>query len=90
MTELPLTLMVLSRITVLVLGLAITAFGFRAFRSNRAEYLLKAAIGFGIVTVGVFLEGVLYHAAGFDLITVHAIESIVVSIGFLVILASLR
>lgn len=90
MTELPLTLMVLSRITVLVLGLAITGYAFRAYRINRTDYLLKAALGFGIVTVGVFLEGALYHAAGFDLIMVHAIESVVVSSGFLVILASLR
>lgn len=83
-------LMTLSRITVLVLGLAITAFGFRAYRRKRTEYLRKAAIGFAIVTIGVFLEGVLYHVAGFDLFVVHTIESIVVSIGFLVILASLQ
>lgn len=90
MTEKPLMFMTLSRIVVLALGLAITAYGFRAYRRDRSEYLRKAAIGFGIVTVGVFLEGVLYHVADFDLIAVHTIESMVVSIGFLVILASLR
>ncbi len=90
MTDLSLTLMAISRVAVFTLGFAITVLGFRAYRRKRTRYLRNATLGFGVVTVGVFLEGVLYHVAGFDLVAVHIAESIVVSVGFLVILSSLR
>lgn len=90
MTALPLTLMVFARVVVLTLGIVITVLGFRAYRRRRTRYLRKAVIGFGIVTVGIFLEGILYHVASVDLVTVHIVESVLVSAGFLVILASLR
>lgn len=90
MTELSMTLMIASRILVLALGLVITVLGVRAYRRKRAAHLRNAAIGFGIVTLGVFVEGGLYHAAGYDLVTVHIVESLVVSVGFIVILDSLR
>jgi hypothetical protein len=50
----------------------------------------NAAIGFGIITLGVFIEGVLFEFGGLDLALVHIIESVAIGLGFVVLLISLR
>lgn len=77
------------RIIVLILGLSIAFVSYRAYLETESGYLRDAAIGFTIVSLGVFLEGVLFELLDWDLITVHIIESVIVAIGFGVILYSL-
>lgn len=77
------------RTLVLVLGLAIAYLSYRAYRRTGSRYLRDASIGFTIVAFGVFLEGLLYEFLDFDLYTVHVIESLVVALGFGVLLYSL-
>ena len=83
-------LLVLSRVAVLVLALAVTAISYRAYRRTGTRYLRTAAVGFGVISVGVFLEGVLFELFGMDLALVHVVESVVVGVGFLILLQSLR
>lgn len=90
MTELALSLMLVSRLLVFALGAAITVLAVGAYRRRPSDYLRNAAVGFAIVTLGVFVEGALYHVVGVDLVTVHIVESLLVSAGFAVIIASLR
>ena len=78
------------RLLVLVLGVTITYYSVAAYRRTRVPYLRNAAVGFGIITVGVFVEGVLFELAGLDLAVVHIVESVAVGLGFLVLLVSLR
>ena len=78
------------RLLVLALGILITYYSFEAYRRTRTHYMRNASIGFGIITLGVFLEGILFQFAGFDLEVVHIIESIAIGLGFLVLLISLR
>jgi len=78
------------RLTVLGLGALITYYSLTAYRRTRARYLRNASIGFGIITVGVFIEGVLYEFVGLDLALVHVIESVAIGLGFVVLLLSLR
>ncbi|KAB1185134.1 MULTISPECIES: hypothetical protein [Haloferax] len=78
------------RLVVLLLGVLITFYSYQAYQKTRAPYLRNASIGFGIITVGVFIEGVLFEFAGFDIIIVHLIESIGIGLGFAVLLISLR
>lgn len=83
-------LLALVRVIVLCLGLLITYYSFKAYRRTRAEYMRNASIGFGIITIGVFVEGVLFEIGGFDLTHSHIIESVAIGLGFLVLLLSLR
>lgn len=78
------------RLIVLTLGLLITYYSFEAYRRTGTYYMQNAAIGFGIITLGVFIEGVLFELGGLNLAVVHIIESIAIGIGFLVLLFSLR
>lgn len=82
-------LLALVRTIVLVLGLSIAYLSYKAYRRTGSRYLRHASIGFAIVAFGVFLEGILYEVLGMTLYTAHIIESVVVAIGFGVLLYSL-
>lgn len=76
------------RILVMVLGLAIAIVSYQAYRRTGAPYLRDVSIGFTVVALGVFSEGVLFELFGWELVTVHIIESILVALGFAIILYS--
>lgn len=78
------------RLFVLVLAVLVTYHSFTAYRRTGADYMRDASIGFGIISLGVFVEGILFEFGGLDLALVHIIESIVVGLGFLILLVSLR
>ncbi|MDS0478135.1 hypothetical protein [Natrinema sp. 1APR25-10V2] len=78
------------RTLVLALGILITYYSFEAYRRTGTYYMRNAAIGFGIITLGVFIEGVLFEFGGLDLALVHIIESVAIGLGFVVLLISLR
>ena len=82
-------LLVLTRLGVLALGLAVTVISYRAYRRTGTPYLRTAALGFGIISVGVFVEGVLFELVGLDLALVHVVESLAIGLGFVVLLRSL-
>lgn len=90
MTETSTLILTAVRLIVLGLGVGITYVSFKAYRRNRSRYLRDASLGFGIITVGVFIEGVLYEFGGLDLTTVHIVESVAVGVGFIVLYISLR
>ncbi|MEE9236817.1 MAG: hypothetical protein V3U52_03405 [Thermoplasmata archaeon] len=57
-------------------------------RGHRRTYLFLT-IGFGLITLGAFVEGLLFEFAGWDLIAAHAVEAFVGAIGFVAILLSI-
>lgn len=77
------------RALLLVLGLVTTAVSFRAYRVERTRYLRNATVGFGFITLGVLVEGVLYQATALTLTQVHVVESLALACGFAVLLWSL-
>lgn len=78
------------RAVVFLLGVAVTATAARAYHRVGERYLRDAAVAFGIVTVGVLIEGVLFQFTSLDLTAVHLVESVAIGVGFLVLLRSLR
>ncbi|ELZ15827.1 hypothetical protein A6E15_17165 [Natrinema saccharevitans] len=74
---------------VLVVGSVITYFAFKAYRRTRQPALGYLAAGFGIVTLGFVLAGMLYEVLGVALVTGILLESLLVLIGFLVIAYSM-
>lgn len=83
-------LLAISRLGLLALGLAVTAISYRAYRRSGVHYLRTAAIGFGVISVGVFIEGLLFEVVELNLAVVHIVESVAIGIGFLILLQSLR
>lgn len=73
----------------LVLGGSITLFAFRAYRRTGFAALRALAIGFGVVTLGALLAGVVDQLLGVDPRYALVVESALTAIGFTVVLYSL-
>lgn len=87
MTDVTLALTVV-RAVVFLLGVAVTGISVRAYRRQQSRYLRDAALGLGIITVGVLIEGILFQFSALDLAAVHLVESVAIGLGFLVLLSS--
>ncbi|MEA5387076.1 hypothetical protein VB779_08395 [Haloarculaceae archaeon H-GB11] len=82
------TVVALKTIT-LVLGGLITYFSYKAYARSHAEPLKYLAIGFGVVTLGALLAGVVDQMLVLDQTAALLIESSTTTIGFAVIVYSL-
>jgi hypothetical protein len=73
------------RLLLLIGGVATTLISFRAYRRQTTRYLRDATIGFGFITLGVLVEGLLYQLTALTLTQVHIAESValLVGLGFL-------
>lgn len=78
------------RFGVFLLGGGVTWVSYKAYRRTGERFLRNATIGFGVITVGVFAEGVLYNFSTLDLTTVHIVESLAIGVGLLILHVSLR
>ncbi|APX97450.1 DUF7521 family protein [Natronorubrum daqingense] len=87
-TEIALALAVVKTL-VLVVGSAITYIAFKAYRRTRQRALGMLALGFGLVTLGLVLAGLLYELLSVRLATGILLESLLVLAGFVVIAYSL-
>ncbi|RQG94103.1 DUF7521 family protein [Natrarchaeobius chitinivorans] len=87
-TELAMALAVVKTL-VLVVGSVITYFAYKAYRRTRQRALGFLAAGFGLVTLGLVLAGMLYEIINVPLAMGILLESLLVLAGFLVIAYSL-
>lgn len=70
-----------AKVVVLLLGVAIAALAWFAYRRSGERLMLGLAVGFVLVAIGSFLEGFLFEILSWDLVTVHLIESVFVLAG---------
>lgn len=82
------TVVVLKTLT-LVIGGSITFYAFKASRNNGSAALRALALGFGIVTLGALLAGIVDQLLPLDPTVSFVVESLFTTVGFAVILYSL-
>lgn len=70
-----------------VVGLWSLRMGIRS-QGDRAKYLLLA-IGFGFLTLGSVVEGIVFELAGWSLMDSHTAEAFISAAGFAIILVSI-
>lgn len=83
------TAVVVFKALTLVLGGLITLYAGRAYRRTRSPALRALALGFGTVTLGALLAGIVDQLTPLDPRIALAVESLFTSVGFGVILYSL-
>ena len=81
--------LVAAKIVALLLGLLIAAQAYRGYRRNDSWPMLYLAVGFAIISVGTAVEGVLYEILGTPIQTASAVQSVIVTLGMLVVLYSI-
>lgn len=88
MTHVTALVVALKAIT-LVIGALITYFAFRAYHRTKATALRALTIGFGVVTFGSLVAGVIDRFVQVDPNVALAVESAFTAVGFGIILYSL-
>ncbi|MFQ5790033.1 MAG: hypothetical protein ACE5JL_03830 [Dehalococcoidia bacterium] len=85
------TLLVALRLSIVAVGSLVTLWSLRAaLRSlgHRVTYILLG-LGFGLLTLGAVVEGILFEFAGWGLVSVHTVEAFLTATGFAVVLVSI-
>jgi uncharacterized membrane protein len=83
------TVVVLAKALVLPLGIGITFFAYRAYRRTGATSMRSFTFGFAVVTAGSVLGGGLDRLAGVGLETGLLVNSLLTTVGFLILARSL-
>jgi hypothetical protein len=83
------SLIVAVKTAILVLGGLITYFSYKAYRNTGEGSLRALAVGFGIITFGALLAGVLDVILGVSLAVGVLIDAVLTLLGFAVITYSL-
>jgi hypothetical protein len=89
MTEFITSLLVVVKVTVLILGSIVALLAYRAYRRTQIDGLQHFAVGLSIITLGTFLVGFFHHVVGVPLIAGMLFESLIVCVGFVVIMFGL-
>lgn len=79
----------IAKIIALFLGTFIVYLAYKGYRRNASKPLLYVALGFGLITAGTLLEGVLFVILGSDILAAIAIGTVATVIGFLVMIYSI-
>ncbi|MBI2126739.1 MAG: hypothetical protein HYU02_05435 [Thaumarchaeota archaeon] len=90
MVDFLISTIIVTRFVTLLLGAYIIFQAYRGYNRNRNASILVLSIGLGCVTLGTFVEGVLYQFLQWGLIDVHEIESMLNVVGFALMLLSLK
>ncbi|MEE9593046.1 MAG: hypothetical protein V3W28_05645 [Thermoplasmata archaeon] len=82
--------LVAAKVTVLLLGTTIAFLSYLAYRRNGGSLMLALSLGFALIAIGAFVEGLLFELLGWDLATVHLVESAFVLAGLATLAIMLR
>lgn len=83
------TAIVATKTVTLILGSLITYFSLKAYRRTGQSALRSLAIGFGIVTAGAVVAGILDLFTSLDLLVGVLVNSVLTMVGFVFITYSL-
>lgn len=83
------TAIVVVKTVILLLGSGVTYIAFKAYRRTGAPSMRVLGIGFGIVTLGALLAGIADQLLSVSLEAGVLINSVLVAIGFAIIMYSL-
>lgn len=73
----------------LVLGAFIVYLAYRGYKRNASRPLLYVSIGFGLITIGTVIEGLLYNLFRYELLVAVGIGTVVTILGFVAIIYSI-
>ncbi|UPM44578.1 hypothetical protein MW046_14565 (plasmid) [Halocatena salina] len=83
------TLLVVAKILALVLGSIVALLAYRAYLRTKIDGLQYFAVGLSIITVGTVLVGIFHHLMGLRSVVGMLIESLIISVGFVVVIVGL-
>jgi uncharacterized membrane protein len=86
-----LDLLMVSQVLILILGGIVVYYATRSYRKAKSNAMLFLAIGFGFVTLGAAVAGILYNLTDANsLMVAQAVQATFQAIGFFIIVYSLK
>ncbi|RRJ31397.1 DUF7521 family protein [Halocatena pleomorpha] len=82
-------LLLIVKLTALTLGGIVSLMAYRAYSRTRIAGLQYFAVGLAIITLGTFLVGVFHHIGGASVTIGMLLESVIISVGFIVMIVGL-
>ena len=76
------------KVVALFLGAFIVYLAYKGYRRNASKPLLYVALGFGLITAGTLLEGLMFVMLGSDILEAVAIGTVLTAVGFAAIIYS--
>jgi uncharacterized membrane protein (DUF441 family) len=76
------------KVIALFLGTFIVYLAYRGYRRNASKPLLYVALGFGLITAGTLLEGIMFVILGSDILEAIATGTVLTAAGFVAIIYS--
>jgi hypothetical protein len=89
MTLLGLDFLRATQAIILLFGAIVVYFALKSYRRRKSLAMLLLGSGFGFVTIGAVVAGILFELLNVDLVTVESIQSTFQVIGFFQIVYSL-
>ena len=81
--------MSLTKVIALLLGTFIVYLAYKGYRRNASKPLLYVALGFGLITAGTLLEGLMFVILRSDILAALATGTMVIIVGFAAIIYSI-
>ena len=78
-----------TKVIALILGAFIVYLAYKGYRRNSSKPLLFVALGFTLITAGTIVEGILYVILGSELLNAIATGTVIMVLGFVVIIYSI-
>jgi len=78
-----------TKVIALILGAFIVYLAYKGYKRNSSKPLLYVALGFTLITAGTIVEGILYVILGSELLNAIATGTVIMVLGFVVIIYSI-
>jgi hypothetical protein len=78
------------RIAILLAGGMLTLFAFTRFYRDGSRDHLFLSVGFGLISLGALIEGLLFQFLDWSLLSVHTVEAAFTASGLLVVLLTIH
>lgn len=81
--------LIVGKLAVMLIGFFIAYQAYLGSRKNDSPAMWYLAIGFGLISIGTAIEGILFEIGNLDIFLAGAIQTVIAAIGMLLILYSL-
>lgn len=81
--------LIIAKLVTMGLGFLIAYQAYGAYRTYQSEPMGFVALGFGLISVGAVIEGLLFEVEGVSIFVAGAVQTTIVAAGMLAVLYSL-
>jgi len=83
------TILRVLKLIIVLLGTVLVYLGIKGYKRHRSKDMIFLSFGFALITAGSVAAGILFEFLGYQLVDVSVVESIMVIVGFVLLIYSI-